>query len=142
MKIAVVTDDGITISQHFGRATQYAVYDIQEGKILSKALRDKAGHHTFQAEGHTHIHDQHHHEGRGMDAHSDDKHGRMVATITDCEVLLCRGMGRGASISMQHAGIKPLQVDFHSMDEAIQALIDGKIDEHIHEQLCGEHNHH
>ncbi len=142
MKIAVVTDDGNTISQHFGRATQYAVFDIQNGKILSKELREKAGHHTFQAEGQTHDHDHHHHEGRGMDAHADHKHGRMVATITDCEVLLCRGMGQGAFISMQQAGIKALQVDFHSIDEAIQALIDGEIDQHVHEQLCGDHNHH
>ncbi|MCB2178782.1 dinitrogenase iron-molybdenum cofactor biosynthesis protein [bacterium] len=145
MKIAVVTDDGKSISQHFGRATKYAVYDIQEGKILSTELRDKAGHHTFQQPGEPHHHDHDHghaHEGRGMDAHSADKHALMVAAITDCEVLLCRGMGRGAFTSMEQAGIKPLPVDFHAIEEAIQALMDGKIDEHIHDQLCGEHGHH
>lgn len=141
MKIAVVTDDGSTISQHFGRATKYAVYDIEEGKVLSKELRDKAGHHTFQQEGHEHHHDHHHEHGHGMDAHSADKHAQMVASITDCEVLLCRGMGRGAFLSMEQAGIKPLQVDFHFIEEAIRALLAGEIDKHVHQKLCGEHGH-
>ena len=136
MKIAIVTDDGAAISQHFGRATKYAVYDIQEGKIIGKELRDKPGHRTF----HQSEHDHHSHEhGRGMDAHSADKHTRMVDAIQDCSVLLARGMGRGAKISMEQAGIQAFQVDFDRIDEAVQALIDGSIDQHIHEQLCGEH---
>ena len=137
MKIAIVTDDGATISQHFGRATKYAVYDVQEGKILGKEVRDKPGHHTFHQSGHEH-HSHSHEHGRGMDAHSADKHTRMVEAIQDCGVLLVRGMGRGAKISMDQAGIQAFQVDFDRIDEAVQALIDGSIDQHIHEQLCGE----
>ena len=138
MKIAIVTDDGATISQHFGRATKYAVYDVQEGKILGKELRDKPGQHTFHLSEHEH-HDHSHEHGRGMDAHSADKHTRMVEAIQDCSVLLARGMGRGAKISMDQAGIQAFQVDFDRIDAAVQALIDGSIDQHIHEQLCGEH---
>ena len=138
MKIAIVTDDGATISQHFGRAAKYAVYDVQEGKILGKELRDKPGHHTFHQSEHEH-HDHNHEHGRGMDAHAADKHTRMVEAIEDCSVLLARGMGRGAKISMEQAGIQAFQVDFDRIDEAVQALIDGSIDQHIHEQLCGEH---
>jgi predicted Fe-Mo cluster-binding NifX family protein len=33
MKIAVITDDGKTISQHFGRAPYYMVFSI-EGKLV------------------------------------------------------------------------------------------------------------
>ena len=51
MKIAAITDDGITISQHFGRAPLYVVVTLEEGKIVSKETRPKAGHHTF-AESH------------------------------------------------------------------------------------------
>lgn len=139
MKIAVVTDDGTTISQHFGRATKYAVFDIREGEILTRELRDKAGHHSFHHNHGAHEHDHDDKEGRGMGAHSADKHSQMAATIRDCEVLLARGMGRGAQVSMQQAGIQTLQVDFHAVEDAIQALINGEIDQHIHEQLCGEH---
>jgi predicted Fe-Mo cluster-binding NifX family protein len=33
MKIAVVTDDHLTISAHFGRAVFYEVFTISEGKV-------------------------------------------------------------------------------------------------------------
>jgi predicted Fe-Mo cluster-binding NifX family protein len=142
MKIAIVTDDGKTISQHFGRATKYAVIDIMEGKVISSELREKAGHHTFhQLEAH-HQNGESHHHGRGMDAHSMDKHTRMVQSIHDCSVLLARGMGRGAKISMEQANIKTYQVDLHAIDEAVAALVDGKIDQYTHDQDCGDHGHH
>ncbi|MGD2027500.1 MAG: NifB/NifX family molybdenum-iron cluster-binding protein [Anaerolineales bacterium] len=141
MKIAVVTDDGTTISQHFGRATKYAVFDIREGEILTRELRDKAGHHSFHHDHGAHEHDHDNKEGRGMGAHSADKHNQMVAAIRDCEALLTRGMGRGAQMGMQQAGIQTLQVDFHAVEYAVQALINGEIDQHIYEQLCGEHDH-
>ena len=141
MKVAIVTDDGKTICQHFGRATKYAVIGIKEGKVVSRELRDKAGHHTFHQleEHHDHGEDQQH--GRGMDAHSEDKHTRMVQSILDCSILLARGMGRGAKISMEQANIKTFQVDFNGIEEAITALVDGSIDQHVHDQLCGEHGH-
>ena len=141
MKIAIVTDDDATISQHFGRATKYAVIDVQEGKILGRELRDKPGHHTFHQLEHDHDHDHSREHGRGMDAHSADKHIQMVAAIQDCGVLLARGMGQGAKISMEQAGIQAFQVDLDRIDDAVQALIDGSIDQHVHEQLCGQHGH-
>ena len=36
MKIAVVTDDGTTICQHFGRAQYYSVITIENGKVKGK----------------------------------------------------------------------------------------------------------
>ena len=52
MKIAVITDDGKTISQHFGRAPYYLVLTIEEGKIVSREMRDKMGHNQFSAQPH------------------------------------------------------------------------------------------
>jgi predicted Fe-Mo cluster-binding NifX family protein len=46
VKIAAVTDDGETISQHFGRARYYKVYVVDDGTITGREMRDKAGHHT------------------------------------------------------------------------------------------------
>ena len=34
MKIAVITDDEKTISQHFGRAPYYMVFTIEDGHII------------------------------------------------------------------------------------------------------------
>ena len=47
MKIALVTEDGQTISQHFGRAAHYLVVTIEDGKIIGRQLRDKLGHTHF-----------------------------------------------------------------------------------------------
>ncbi|GAI71759.1 unnamed protein product, partial [marine sediment metagenome] len=47
MKIAAITEDGATISQHFGRAPLYVVATVENGEIINKETRDKTGHHTF-----------------------------------------------------------------------------------------------
>jgi predicted Fe-Mo cluster-binding NifX family protein len=43
MKIAVITDDGKTISQHFGHAPYYLVVTVENNKIIDRELRDKPG---------------------------------------------------------------------------------------------------
>ena len=36
MKIAAVTDDGKTISAHFGRARYYVVVTVEDGKVTER----------------------------------------------------------------------------------------------------------
>jgi predicted DNA-binding protein (UPF0251 family) len=43
MKIAVVTENEVTISQHFGRAPFYEVFTVENGKITGKEKRAKMG---------------------------------------------------------------------------------------------------
>ena len=43
MKNAIITDNGKTISQHFGRASHYMVVTLDEGKIIDRHMRDKIG---------------------------------------------------------------------------------------------------
>jgi len=43
MKIAFVSDDGITISRHFGRATYYVVVEIENGTISHKEIIPNQG---------------------------------------------------------------------------------------------------
>ena len=52
MKIAAVSDDGITISQHFGRAAYYVVVTVQNNQIVAREKRDKLGHAQFGGETH------------------------------------------------------------------------------------------
>lgn len=122
MKIAVVSDDGTTISQHFGRAMFYVVSTVEGGKVVSKEKRPKAGHHTFGP------HEQHpvgeHH---GSDAASQAKHRTMADTIADCQVLLAGGMGRGAYESLKSYNIQPVVTDVEKIDQAVQLYADGKL---------------
>lgn len=129
MKIAVITDDERTISQHFGRALYYVVATIENGQIIARERRDKLGHAHFANELHEHDHQPG--ERHGFDPASQDRHTRMAESIADCEVLLCGGMGAGAYTSMQARGIKPMVTDIRSIDEAIQAYLEGKIVDRI-----------
>jgi predicted Fe-Mo cluster-binding NifX family protein len=136
VKIAAVTDDGETISQHFGRARYYKVYAVNDGTITRHEMRDKAGHHTFAGQGHEHDHDHEHGQGHGHEqGHGFGKgaarrHASMIAAIEDCDVLLTRGMGRGAYIALEEADITPIVTDIASIEEAVQAYLDGEIVDH------------
>jgi len=123
MKIAFITDDGQSISQHFGRAQYYLVVQVAEGQVLNREKRDKLGHKQYVVEGH----EPNHSHGSGMDAASHRKHGQMADAIQDCDVIVCGGMGRGAYQSMQAYGIKPIVTDILNIDEALQAFLEGTL---------------
>lgn len=133
MKIAVITEDGKTISQHFGRAPYYMVLTIEEGKITQREMRNKLGHNQFAGQEHHaagHHEDEHHAAGHGLDSASHDKHASMAEAIADCKAILCGGMGMGAYESMRRLNIKPVVTDLVNIEEAAQAFIDGKLIDH------------
>ncbi|MFZ3071350.1 MAG: NifB/NifX family molybdenum-iron cluster-binding protein [Anaerolineaceae bacterium] len=127
MKIAAITDDGKTISQHFGRAPYYLVLTIEEGKIVNREMRNKMGHNQFSDQPHA---EESQGAGHGMDTASHEKHVSMAGTIADCKTLLCGGMGMGAYESMRRLNIQPVVTDLQDIDVAAQAFIDGKLVDH------------
>jgi predicted Fe-Mo cluster-binding NifX family protein len=124
MKVAAITDDGKTISQHFGRASYYLVATVEGGQIVGREWRDKLGHVQFAHEKHDPSPPGQPH---GFAQGSHDKHVRMSEAIADCEALLCGGMGMGAYWSMEQRGIKPVVTDIVDIEEAVLAYADGKI---------------
>lgn len=132
MKIAFVTDDGVTICQHFGRAQFYEVLTIEGSRVVSRERRPKLGHAQFA--GTEAQHDEHHagsaDQRHGYGADAQDKHARMAVAITDCQFLVVGGMGAGAYESMKRAGIRPLVTDLHTIDDALKAHLDGNLQDH------------
>jgi predicted Fe-Mo cluster-binding NifX family protein len=124
MKIAVITDDGTTISQHFGRAPYYLVATVENKQIVKRELRNKLGHAQFANQPHP---EEQPGQPHGMDPASHNKHLQMAEAIADCEALLCRGMGMGAYESMQALGIRPVVTDIVTIDEAVMAYVQGNI---------------
>jgi predicted Fe-Mo cluster-binding NifX family protein len=129
MKVAAITDDGETISMHFGRAQYYLVCTIEDGKIIERELREKMGHRHFANQPHD-DHDSNDPRGHGFGAGAAERHVSMIGAITDCEALIVRGMGRGAYIALEEANIKPAVTDIERIEEAVQAYIDGTIVDH------------
>jgi predicted Fe-Mo cluster-binding NifX family protein len=128
MKIAAITDDGKTISQHFGRAPFYLVTMVENGQIVGMEMREKLGHSHFVGEPHD---QETPGQPHGMDPASHNRHLLMVDAISDCEALLSRGMGMGAYESVKAAGIRPVLTDIENIDEAVRAYISGKIVDHV-----------
>ena len=124
MKIAAITEDGTTISQHFGRAPLYLVVTVEDGNIVNKETRAKAGHHSFAAGQHPETASG---ERHGYDAGAQSRHASMAETIADCQVLLTGGMGWGAYDSMKGYSIEPLVTDVENIDEAVNLYLAGKL---------------
>ncbi len=125
MKIAAISEDGKTISQHFGRAPYYAVLTLEEGRVVKREMREKFGHRHIVGQ------ESHKEEGpHGLGPTAQDRHARMALAIIDCQVLLCQGMGWGAYQSMKGHNITPIITDITDIDTAIQAYLDGTIVDH------------
>src|SRR4030042_1434525 len=127
-KVAAITDDGNTISQHFGRAAYYLVVTIENGQIANRELRSKLGHAHFVNQPHA---KEQPGQPHGMDAASHDRHLQMAEAISDCQVLLCRGMGMGAYESMKARGIRPVVTDIIAIDEAVMACVKGTMEDQV-----------
>lgn len=140
IKIAAVSDDGQTISQHFGRAKYYTVLTIENGQIVTREQREKMGHAHFAGEEHTEEKDP---RGHGFAPAEQDRHFRMAEAIRDCKFLLARGtlapalrsgasagVGAGAYYSMEQIGIRPIITTINSIDEAALEAAQGVIVDH------------
>ena len=121
MKIAFVSDDHTTISAHFGRAQYYEVFTITTGQVTARETLTKSnpqlvnpGQPAALAGEHQHQHDHH----------------AMLAPIADCQVLVTRGMGFGAHLSLKEHGIEPIITDNPEITSALAAYLAGSLVNH------------
>jgi len=119
MKIAAVSDDGKTISMHFGHARHFVVSTVENGQVVSREIRPKAAH----GHGERHEHGPGGHHG----PEADNLHARMASSIDDCQVVLAGGMGRPAYDSLKSRGLEPIITDVRDIDQAVKAYIDGTL---------------
>ncbi len=131
MKIAVVTDDGMTVSRHFGQARHYAVLAVEGQRVTGRKMLDR---------GDTLLPVDEHQARQGLtgeiDCHGTGtaaaaSHLRMIQPIQDCQVLLARGMSWSARECLLGAGVRPILTDIESLEEAVQAYLDGTIVDHV-----------
>ena len=131
MKIAIVSDDGQTISRHLGRAENYIVVSYEQEKIIERKSLPKIGfcHSSGQHQGrHEHGSDP---RGSGFGHRSKVSHEQMFENIKDCDILVSRGMGRGAYLDLQQLGIRPIITDIDDIELAIQSVMDETIIDHV-----------
>ncbi len=118
--IAIATDDGTTVSSHFGRTRFYEVLNFSDGKITKRERREKAGHHSFTQAESEHDHDS-------AEAH-DHRHQTMVSPILDCQAVIVRGMGQGAVEHLRRSNLLPVLTGLLTIEEVIGAIAAGSLD--------------
>lgn len=120
MKVAIVTDDGKRVNAHFGRAKHVLVITAESGKEIGREMRDKPFHGAHDHDHtHVHIHDDNHdhHHGQG------GFFQQVQAVISDCDVLISRGMGQPAFDKLQQVGIRPILTDEGDVETAVSAVL-------------------
>jgi len=125
MKIAFVTDDGMNISAHFGRAAYYLVVNVENGQEIGREMREKLGHTHFHAAEHQH--GEHDSGVHGLDPQSQSRHVSMLEAIADCDAVVCGGMGQGAVHSIQSSGKDLRLTDERLIDQALQRFLTGNL---------------
>lgn len=125
MKIAVVTEDGKTVSRYFGRAPYYLVLTIENGQVVSREMRERQwpGRFGGNPTGHRYAHGGA--SGYRNNAEGQAKPARQVEIISDCQILICRGIGQNAHERLLRFKIQPLVTECQAIDEAVQAYLQG-----------------
>ncbi len=130
-RIALPTDDGTTLCQHFGRAHYYKVIEITDGKVTSSELRDKFAH----------VHGEEH-QGESEASH-EEIHGRMADAAHGCDVIIAGGMGGGAMSALTASGCTVMQTDMSNLDEIVESYRAGTFVDLAGKVSChheGEHH--
>jgi len=99
MKIAIPSDEGTYLSQHFGRTLGFTIFEVTNGKIVNQEYRPNnfTGHVLGQ-------HQEHQHHAEEHEEHAQHSHNRIVNALNDCEVVIAGGMGRRLLDDLTNAG--------------------------------------
>jgi predicted Fe-Mo cluster-binding NifX family protein len=123
IKIAVPSDDGETMSDHFGRSLGFIVYyvDLSNSKVINKEFRKR----KYTEDFHGHHYGYHHeHEDESVTSPEEaKKHIDILNTIKDVDVIITAGMG-------------PRMISaFRSLNKAVIIAYDANPDNLINEYI-------
>ena len=107
MKIAVASDNKITISNHFGRALGFVIFEINDKRIIGEIYRENVGKHSGEC--------------------GSCDHGTMIKNIKDCEVVISYGMGRRIYADLIKNNIQPVVTDEKTVNEAVNKFINNEL---------------
>ena len=122
MKIAVTYENG-EIFQHFGHTEQFKIYDVADSKVVSSEVVSTMG----------------------------SGHGALARFLKeqDVDILICGGIGGGAKIALEEAGITLYGGVSGDADRSIEEFLNNNLNynanvacshHHDEEHSCGEHS--
>lgn len=118
MRIAVPTNDGKSISEHFGRSAAFLIFETENGQIKSREMKTNGAQHSH-AEGNCA------HHSAGSESHS---HAGILTALDGCQVVICAGMGSRAVEALKAGGVSQIVVTAPgSAEETVTTFLAGKL---------------
>lgn len=118
MKVAVVSNDGTTIAEHFGRARGFVVYTIENNSVTAKDWLPN----TFTAHAQGHSHGDHGDHGQGMHGH-----GPILMALADYDVVISGGMGRRAYDDLAQSGHRVVITGEKDVEKTLSLFLAGQL---------------
>jgi len=116
MRIAVPTDDGTSIAQHFGRSAAFLIFETDSDRIAGRLTKTNHAKHTQGSRGH---------HSTGSQQHS---HSAILSALEGCEVVICAGMGSRAAEALKAGGVREIVVTTPGPAEgAVSDFLAGKL---------------
>ena len=118
MKIAIPTNDGTSISEHFGRSAAFLIFEAENGQIKNHEMKTNGQQHTH-AQGSC---------GHDSAGHAQHSHQGILSALDGCEIVICAGMGQRAAEALKANGIN--QIVFTtpgSAEDAVSTFLAGKL---------------
>jgi predicted Fe-Mo cluster-binding NifX family protein len=111
MKVAVASNDGKTISSHFGRTRGFVIFEVEGREIKGQEYRPN----TFT--GHA----------RGLEgaSHGIDRHIPIINALSDCKVVISHGMGMRIYSDLKEAGIEVFITEETDVKKALDLYLSG-----------------
>jgi predicted Fe-Mo cluster-binding NifX family protein len=129
MKIAVATNDNLTVAGHVGRCNAFLVFETKESKILGKGIRKN----SFTHHRH-HLHNHHEH-GEGHE----NGHSGLIDGLKDCNVLIFNHGGWRLIEDLKAHSIRPILTDEKLAENAVIKYLTGELIV-SEDNVCNDHN--
>jgi len=129
VKIAIPSDDGESISPHFGRCRYFIIYEIEDNKIKSRTVRKNlcCPHRVNVCPKTVLVQTREFIERIRNEA---------VSGILDCQVMIGRYMNESAIDNLNSHNIRIVLVDEKEADVAIEKYLLGALVEIREQQFC------
>lgn len=119
MKVAVASQNGVLVHQHFGRATQFLVYEIEGAQFRHVDTRPNTPSCGTAA------------DEDGAPSHSPDPMSRTVDLVRDCRAVVVAQIGPGAVEKLSRHGVLAFVIHDY-IDSALTRLIaSGRLSETV-----------
>jgi predicted Fe-Mo cluster-binding NifX family protein len=132
MKIAIPSDEGTYLSQHFGRTLGFSIFEVANGQIIKQEYRlnNFTGHSLGQ-------HHEYQHYGHEHDDHAQHSHNRILNALKDCEIVIAGGMGRRLVDDLTDAGKKIFITSQPETRKAVELFLADKLNSD--KEACSHH---